>query len=62
MSGLAILEFAIFLLSWLTQQTENKLDDLAVAALREALAKLRSVHGTAVTKQQLEALRVERLW
>lgn len=62
MTILSWLMLAISILEGVVNRTENKLDDLAAAAIRSALAELNKVKDSEVTKSQLESLRVERIW
>ncbi len=61
MSPLAILEIVIALLEGVAFQTKNKIDDIAIGDIKAAIEKLKQVHGSPVTREQLQSLRVSPL-
>ena len=60
--ALTAIEMILGLGKGLTELTPTPLDDLAVAALQSALTELERVHGSDVTKAQLESLRTTPQW
>lgn len=62
MNALGLIELALAILKTVTGLTKNSVDDFAVEAVEAAIEKLESVKNTAVTREQLESLRVEKLW
>jgi hypothetical protein len=57
-----IIDLTILLLEGVTKQTPTEVDDLAVAGIKRAIAELLKVHGTPVTKVQVESLRVDQVF
>lgn len=63
MSVLAILSVVIPLLKGvLTAVTNSQLPQTVIDAIAAAIAGLESVHGSEVTKEQLESLRITPQW
>jgi hypothetical protein len=67
MTGAAIVQMVLFLLNIVLGQfkqssTATEAEQLAITGIEAAIAKLQEVHGTDVTFQQLESLRVQKTW
>jgi hypothetical protein len=62
LNALAWTQLALAILKGVTSQTSNQVDDEVADGLATAVNALEKVHGTDVTKAQLEAARVESLW
>jgi hypothetical protein len=59
---LQLLDLVLFLLQLLASYTRPSADEKILAEVRAAIEKLKAVRGTAVTKEQLEGLRLEVEW
>ena len=63
MNALALIQLIVTLLSGvLAAATSNKLPQEIIAGVQAAITALESVHGSDVTKAQLESLRVTPQW
>jgi len=67
MTAATIIQMVLFLLQTVLGQfkqnpTATEAEQLAISGIEAAIAKLQEVHGTDVTFQQLESLRVEKAW
>jgi hypothetical protein len=63
MNGLALLQIVLALLSGiLAAAIKSGLPQQIIASIQNAISELEQVHGSEVTKAQLEALRVTPQW
>ena len=63
MNALTIIQMVLFLLNGvLSAAIRNTLPGTIIGTIQNAIAELEKVHGTDVTKGQLDSLIVEKQW